>query len=149
MNSNKFYGDLKLGILGGGQLGRMLIQSGISFDITTSVLDPNRDAPCHAFCHEFKTGSLTDYQTVYNFGKTCDIVTIEIENVNVQALKDLEREGVTVYPQPHVIEIIQDKRKQKEFYINNSITTSPFILTENKLITKQLNSVFFLLFDEG
>ena len=132
MSSIKFYGDLKLGILGGGQLGRMLIQSGISFDITTSVLDPNRDAPCHAFCHEFKTGSLTDYQTVYNFGKTCDIVTIEIENVNVQALKDLEREGVTVYPQPHVIEIIQDKRKQKEFYINNYITTSPFILTENK-----------------
>jgi len=137
MAKSSFHRELKLGIIGGGQLGRMLIQAGISLDIKMAVLDPNKEAPCHAFCHEFKTGSLTDYQTVYDFGKSCDLVTIEIENVNVQALKDLQSEGVTVYPQPEVIELIQDKRTQKQFYQDKGIPTAPFVLTANREEVKQ------------
>ncbi len=121
----------KIGILGGGQLGRMLIQSGIDFNIHFSVLDPDASAPC-ASISSFTHGKLIDYQTVVNFGKACDLITIEIENVNVEALKELVRQGKKVFPQPEVIELIQDKRKQKEFYKRHQIPTADFILTENK-----------------
>ncbi len=121
----------KIGILGGGQLGRMLIQSGIDFNINFSVLDPDASAPC-ASISSFTHGKLIDYQTVVNFGKACDLITIEIENVNVEALKELVRQGKKVFPQPEVIELIQDKRKQKEFYKRHQIPTADFILTENK-----------------
>lgn len=123
---------LKIGILGGGQLGRMLIQSAINYNLYICILDPDGQAPCKGIANEFTKGSLTDYDTVYKFGKDKDIITIEIENVNVEALKALEKEGKKVYPQPHVIETIQDKGLQKMFYQRNSIPSADFFLTENK-----------------
>jgi 5-(carboxyamino)imidazole ribonucleotide synthase len=121
-----FYGDLRLGILGGGQLGRMLIQQAINYNVTVKVLDPDRAAPCRKLCDEFTVGSLSDYETVYNFGKTVDMITIEIEKVNVDALEALEKEGVLVYPQPRVIRLIQDKGLQKHFFKENDIPTAEF-----------------------
>jgi 5-(carboxyamino)imidazole ribonucleotide synthase len=120
-----------IGILGGGQLGRMLIQSGIDFNIHFSVLDPDASAPCQPISN-FTNGKLTDFQTVIDFGKNYDLITIEIENVNVSALKELVKQGKKVFPQPEIIELIQDKRTQKEFYKKNNIPTADFILTENK-----------------
>lgn len=121
-----FYGDLKLGILGGGQLGRMLIQQAINYNVTVKVLDPDREAPCRKLCDEFVVGSLGDYETVYNFGKKVDLLTIEIEKVNVDALEALEKEGVQVYPQPRIIRLIQDKALQKQFFKENDIPTAEF-----------------------
>src|ERR1700754_2216425 len=121
-----FYGDLKLGILGGGQLGRMLIQQAINYNVTVKVLDPDREAPCRKLCDEFVVGSLGDYETVYNFGKKVDLLTIEIEKVNVEALEQLEKEGVLVYPQPRIIRLIQDKALQKQFFKENDIPTAEF-----------------------
>lgn len=127
-----FYGDLKLGILGGGQLGRMLIQESINFNITSYVLDPDQHAPCKDLCEKFVQGSLTDYETVYNFGKQVDLLTIEIEKVNVDALEQLENEGIQVYPQSRVIRLIQDKGIQKQFFKENNIPTAAFRLFKNK-----------------
>jgi len=121
-----FYGDLKLGILGGGQLGRMLIQQAINYNVTVKVLDPDREAPCKKLCDEFVVGSLGDYETVYKFGKKVDMLTIEIEKVNVDALEQLEKEGVLVYPQPRIIRLIQDKGLQKQFFKENDIPTAEF-----------------------
>lgn len=121
-----FYGDLKLGILGGGQLGRMLIQQAINYNVTIKVLDPDREAPCRKLCDEFTIGSLSDYETVYNFGKNVDMITIEIEKVNVDALAQLEKEGVLVYPQSRIIRLIQDKGLQKQFFKENGIPTADF-----------------------
>lgn len=126
------YQQKTLGILGGGQLGRMLIQSAISYNIDIHVLDPDGNAPCKSICQRFTKGSLTDFETVYAFGKDCDIITIEIENVNTEALERLQAEGKEVFPQPQLIRLIQDKRLQKTFYQENRIPTAPFILTENK-----------------
>lgn len=125
-----FQQNFKLGVLGGGQLGRMLIQSGIDFNIPFSILDPDEHAPC-ATLAEFHHGKLTDYDTVMKFGNACDVITIEIENVNTSALKALAKQGKKVYPQPEVIELIQDKRTQKEFYKSNGIPTAEFILVQN------------------
>ena len=119
-------------MLGGGQLGRMLIQSAIDFNLDVHVLDPNPQAPCHAIATRFTTGSLTDFNTVYAFGKTCDLLTIEIENVNTEALKALQAEGTPVFPEPEVIELIQDKRAQKQFYQQHAIPTADFVLTESR-----------------
>jgi len=127
-----FYQDFTLGILGGGQLGRMLIQSCTNFDVSTSVLDPSASAPCHELAAHFEQGSLTDFATVYQFGKTVDLLTIEIENVNVAALHKLEQEGLAVYPQPRVIEIIQDKRVQKAWYREHGIPTADFVLVDSR-----------------
>jgi 5-(carboxyamino)imidazole ribonucleotide synthase len=121
-----FYGDLRLGILGGGQLGRMLIQQAINYNVTIKVLDPDREAPCRRLCNEFIVGSLSDYETVYNFGKKVDMLTIEIEKVNVDALEQLEKEGVLVYPQSRIIRLIQDKGLQKQFFKENNIPTAEF-----------------------
>jgi 5-(carboxyamino)imidazole ribonucleotide synthase len=126
----RFHQNFKLGILGGGQLGRMLIQSGIDFNIPFAVLDPDAHAPCSMLA-EFHVGKLTDFDTVMQFGLGCDIITIEIENVNTAALKELSRLGKKVFPQPEVIELIQDKRVQKKFYQDNGIPTAKFLLTEN------------------
>jgi 5-(carboxyamino)imidazole ribonucleotide synthase len=128
--SQSFHQNFKLGILGGGQLGRMLIQSGIDFNIPFAVLDPDAQAPCSGIA-EFHMGKLTDFDTVMKFGSSCDILTIEIENVNTAALKELVRLGKKVFPQPEVIELIQDKRTQKKFYHDHGIPTADFILTEN------------------
>lgn len=126
-----FNTELKIGILGGGQLGRMLIQAGIDLNLKFSALDPDPNAPC-AGLSNFQQGKLTDYSTVMDFGAQCDLITIEIENVNTRALKDLCKQGKQVYPQPEVIELIQDKRKQKNFYKENGIPTADYILVENK-----------------
>lgn len=123
-----YHQDLKVGILGGGQLGRMLVQSGIDLDIPFFVLDPDPSAPCSALTR-FTCGKLTDYDTVMKFGSACDLITIEIENVNTRALKDLVAQGKKVFPQPDVIEMIQDKRLQKAFYRDNGIPTAEFHLT--------------------
>lgn len=108
----------------------MLIQSGIDFNIRFVVLDPDQHAPCSSLA-EFYQGKLTDFDTVLKFGSACDVITIEIENVNTAALKELVKLGKKVYPQPDIIELIQDKRTQKKFYRENSIPTAEFILVEN------------------
>ena len=127
-----FYGNFKLGVLGGGQLGRMLIQEAINYNISVGILDPDDNAPCKEIASEFKKGSLNDFDTVYTFGKQVDLLTIEIENVNVEALEKLEKEGLKVYPQPSVLRMIQDKGLQKNFYKENNIPTADFFLIENK-----------------
>ena len=121
-----FSSNFTLGILGGGQLGKMLLTETRKFDITTKVLDPSADAPCRIACNTFVQGSLTDFDTVYRFGKEVEVLTIEIENVNVDALKKLQSEGVKVYPTPQTIELIQNKATQKQFYANHNIPTAPF-----------------------
>jgi len=129
--AKKFYQDYRVGILGGGQLGRMLIQSGIDLNLNFQILDPDPQAPCSHLA-AFTCGKLTDYQTVLNFGQSCDLITIEIENVNTRALADLVKAGKKVFPQPHIIELIQDKRKQKKFFVAHQIPTAEFVLVENK-----------------
>ena len=109
----------------------MLIQAGMDLNLKFHVLDPDDQAPCRNIS-SFTKGKLTDYETVMNFGASCDFITIEIENVNTDALKELQREGKRVYPQPQIIELIQDKRKQKEFYRQHKIPSADFIPTENK-----------------
>lgn len=125
-------GETRLGILGGGQLGRMLLQAGIDLNLYTLILDPDPDAPCKSLCNEFVEGSFADYDAVYAFGKKCDIVTIEIEHVNTGALRQLQQEGVKVYPEPEVIKIIQDKGLQKEFYRQHQIPTADFRLLQDR-----------------
>ena len=126
----------RIGILGGGQLGRMLIQKGMDWNIPFSVLDPDPNAPCCDFAG-FSVGKLTDHDAVIKFSASCDIITIEIENVNTRALKELELSGKQVFPQPEVIELIQDKRTQKKFFQDNGIPTADFILTANREDVKQ------------
>lgn len=121
-----------IGILGGGQLGLMLLQAAIDWNLRTHILDPDPEAPCRTLCTQFTSGSLTDYDTVYQFGQGVDVLTIEIERVNVDALEALEREGKRVFPQPSVIRVIQDKRLQKQFYRAHNLPTADFILTENR-----------------
>lgn len=128
---NSFDPQHKIGVLGGGQLGRMLIQNAINYNLNISVLDPDGNAPCKGISN-FTKGSITDFETVYKFGKDKEIITIEIENVNTEALKALEKEGKKVYPQPELIELIQDKGLQKMFYQRNGIPTADFFLVENK-----------------
>lgn len=130
--SKDFYGDLQLGILGGGQLGRMFIQEAINYNVNIHVLDPDTNAPCRKLCNNFVCGNLDDFDTVYEFGKSLDMLTIEIEKVNVDALEKLEDEGVMVYPQSRVIRLIQDKGLQKQFFKQNDIPTAAFQLVNNK-----------------
>jgi len=124
-------GDLTLGILGGGQLGKMLIEAASNWNIQCHVLDPDAECSCAHMAHTFVQGSFKDYDTVYNFGKNLQKITIEIEHVNVEALIQLEKEGKTIYPKPAVLQIIQDKGKQKSFYATNDLPTAPFSLLSN------------------
>lgn len=121
-----FSSEFTLGILGGGQLGKMLLYETRKFDIKTHVLDPSPEAPCKIACNAFEQGDLMDFDTVYSFGKKVDVLTFEIENVNIEALEKLENEGVTVYPSPKTLRNINNKSIQKEFYKTNNIPTSPF-----------------------
>ena len=123
---NYFSSDFKLGILGGGQLGRMLLAETQKFDIHTAVLESNKNAPCAAICNEFVVGNLLDFDAVYNFGKKVDLLTIEIENVNLDALDRLEAEGLKIFPKPKDLRIIQSKAIQKKFYLNHQIPTAAF-----------------------
>ena len=124
--------DLKIGILGGGQLGRMLVQKAIDLDLNILILDPDPQAPCKNICNEFHLGEFTDFNTVYNFGKLCDLITIEIENVNVEALFKLQEEGIKISPSPFIIQTVQDKGLQKEFFKRNGFPTADYTLIENK-----------------
>ena len=121
-----FSSQYKVGILGGGQLGKMLLYNTRKFDIYTCVLDPNPDAPCKLACNEFFVGDLMDFDTVFEFGKKVDTLTIEIENVNVDALDALEKEGIKVYPSAETLATIQNKAKQKLFYVNHNLPTADF-----------------------
>ncbi|WP_417799382.1 5-(carboxyamino)imidazole ribonucleotide synthase [Tenacibaculum sp.] len=123
---NYFSSNFKLGVLGGGQLGRMLLTETQKFDIYTVILDGNADAPCAQLCNEFHQGDLLDYDTVYNFGKQVDLLTIEIENVNIEALDALEAEGLTIFPKPKNLRTIQNKAHQKVFYHDNNVPTADF-----------------------
>jgi 5-(carboxyamino)imidazole ribonucleotide synthase len=122
---NYFSSDFKLGILGGGQLGKMLLTETLKFDIQTLVLEPNEEAPARYSCNGFYKGSLMDFDTVYQFGKMVNLLTIEIENVNLDALDKLEEEGLPIYPSPKTLRLIQNKGKQKDYYVSNDIPTSP------------------------
>lgn len=124
--------DLKIGVLGGGQLGKMLYQPALDLDLNIHFMDPAADAPCSKISPQFRVGDIGDYEAVHAFGQNVDVITIEIEKVNTEALKALEAEGKRVYPQPNIIELIQDKRKQKAFYKEKGIPTSDFILTDSK-----------------
>lgn len=132
MSSNSLFKGFTLGILGGGQLGRMLIQPCVNYNIKTAVLDPDPEAPCNGVCTEFYNGSFKDYDEVMRFGQKADLLTIEIEHVNVDALEELERQGKTIYPQPSVLRIVQDKGLQKQFYKDNHIPTSDFVLVDHE-----------------
>ncbi|WP_303318174.1 5-(carboxyamino)imidazole ribonucleotide synthase [Flavivirga abyssicola] len=123
---NYFSSNFKLGILGGGQLGKMLLNDTRKFDIYTCVLDSSNEAPCKIASNEFHLGDLMNYEAVYNFGKQVDVLTIEIENVNVDALEALEKEGVKVYPASKTLRTIQNKATQKLFYVDNNLPTAPF-----------------------
>jgi 5-(carboxyamino)imidazole ribonucleotide synthase len=123
---NYFSSDFRLGVLGGGQLGKMLLAETQKLDIHTFILDSNKNAPCAAICNKFVIGNLLDFDAVYNFGKTVDLLTIEIENVNLDALDKLEAEGLRIYPKPKDLRIIQSKARQKKFYIDHNIPTAEF-----------------------
>ncbi|MDX1651063.1 MAG: 5-(carboxyamino)imidazole ribonucleotide synthase [Brumimicrobium sp.] len=128
-----WYGDsYKLGVLGGGQLGRMLIQSAISYDVRIYSMDDSMSAPCARIAHSYTKGNIMDYDDVVNFGRDKDVLTVEIEHVNVDALEFLESQGVKVFPRPSILRMIQDKGLQKEFYRKNNIPTAPYRLIENR-----------------
>jgi 5-(carboxyamino)imidazole ribonucleotide synthase len=129
---NYFSSDFKLGILGGGQLGKMLLADTRKFDIQTYILDSSKDAPCQFGAHYFEIGNLLDFDTVYNFGKKVDVLTIEIENVNLDAFDQLEAEGKKVFPSPKTLRNIQSKITQKNLYLGNQIPTANAKTFENK-----------------
>jgi 5-(carboxyamino)imidazole ribonucleotide synthase len=122
----------RVGILGGGQLGRMLLQAAANYPVETFVLENDPGCPAAHLCHHFTTGDIKDFDAVYHFGKGLDAITIEIENVNVEALEKLEREGVKVYPKPSVLRIIKNKIYQKKYYTDNSIPTAEYKIVRNR-----------------
>ncbi|MBL4746130.1 MAG: 5-(carboxyamino)imidazole ribonucleotide synthase [Flavobacteriaceae bacterium] len=139
---NYFSSNFKLGVLGGGQLGKMLLAETHKFDIYTCILEKSPEAPCANICDEFHLGDLMNYEDVYNFGKKVDLLTIEIELVNIDALKQLEKEGLEIYPQPRVLEIIQHKGIQKDFYIKNNIPTAPYKRFSNLSALKEASLTY-------
>jgi 5-(carboxyamino)imidazole ribonucleotide synthase len=122
----------KIGILGGGQLGRMLLQAAANYPVETYVMESDPGCPAAHLCHHFIQGNIQDYEDVLRFGRGLDAITIEIESVNEDALEQLEKEGVRIYPKPSALRTIKDKVLQKEFYADNQIPTSPFVITKNK-----------------
>lgn len=138
IHSSKF----RIGMLGGGQLGRMTLQEAYNLNLHIDILDPSENAPCKTLANQFTVGDFKDFDTVYEFGKDKDVITIEFEDVNSDALAKLEEEGVKVFPQPSVLKIIQDKGLQKNFYIKHGIPTSSFQLIENKSEISTSNLIF-------
>lgn len=130
--TNYFSSSFKLGILGGGQLGKMLLYETRKFDIHTHVLDPSAEAPSRIACNHFEQGDLMDYETVLNFGRKVDVLTFEIEGVNIKALRQLEKEGIKTWPSAETLEKIQNKATQKKFYSEKNIPTAKFEVFENK-----------------
>lgn len=139
----------KLGILGGGQLGRMMIQETINWNIHVSVLDPSADCPCSTIANSLTIGDFRDYNAVLNFGRQVDVLTIEIEQVNVEALKTLVAEGVEVYPQPEILEMIKDKGLQKEFYKSRDIPSPDFILISGRDELNDIPDAWFPCFQKA
>ena len=123
---------LKIGILGGGQLGRMLLQAAANYPVETHILENDPACPSAHLCHQFTKGSILNFEDVYNFGKGLDVLTIEIENVNIEALEKLEQEGKKIVPNTHVLKTIRNKILQKEFYQKNEIPTADFLVTNSK-----------------
>ncbi len=121
---------LKVGILGGGQLGRMLLQAAIDYPVETFVLENDPECPAAHLCHHFTKGDIKNFDAVYHFGKGLDAITIEIENVSVEALEKLGNEGVRIYPHPSVLKIVKNKILQKQFYHDHQVPTAGFIITE-------------------
>ncbi len=128
---NYFSTGFKIGILGGGQLGKMLIQAASAWDIDIYVLDPTDDCPASKLATKFVKGDFKDYESVYNFGKLVDLITIEIEHVNTDALLKLKEEGKTIYPDPQTLKIIQDKGKQKNFFKDNNLKSANYKIYED------------------
>lgn len=133
-----FSGDFTLGILGGGQLGKMLLQETRRYDIRTRVMDASAEAPCRIGCNEFVNKDIADYEAVMQFGASCDVLTIEIENVNVEALQALSEQGVPVFPQPGALQIIRNKVRQKEFYRKQGVPTADFKAVSGRQEVKNL-----------
>ncbi len=122
----------KIGILGGGQLGRMLLQAAANYPVETYILENDANCPSAHLCNHFTLGNITDFNDVYNFGKNVDVITIEIENVNVEALEKLEQEGKIIIPKTSVLKIIKNKILQKQYYQTHQIPTADYIITNNK-----------------
>ncbi|WP_107038398.1 5-(carboxyamino)imidazole ribonucleotide synthase [Brumimicrobium mesophilum] len=143
----QWYGDaFKLGVLGGGQLGRMLIQSAMNYDVHVYTMDNSKTAPCGTLAYEFTEGNIQSYADVMAFGKDKDVLTVEIEHINVDALEELEANGVKVFPQPRVLRLIQDKGLQKEFYKVNGIPTAPFhLINDRSELHDYSNQIPFIL----
>lgn len=120
--------QFNIGILGAGQLGKMMAQEGSRFDFQLSFLDQSHDFPAGKLTSDFFEGDFNNYDDVMSFGQTKDIITIEIEHVNLDALFELEKIGKKVYPQPAVLQMIKDKGLQKQFLIDHNIPSSPFLL---------------------
>lgn len=129
---NYFSSEFKLGILGGGQLGKMMLYETRKFDIQTYVLDPSTEAPSRISCDTFVQGDLMDFDTVLSFGRKVDLLTFEIETVNIEALDQLEQEGIKVFPSPKTLKKIQNKATQKEFYTQHNIPTADFRSFDSK-----------------
>ncbi len=123
---------LKVGFIKGGQLAKMMLQVAPSFDIHTLVMDDDHHCPSRYLCHEFIPGDSQNFDDVFAFGKRVDVLTFEFEHVNVEALKKLKAQGVTIYPDPDILELVQNKGLQKEFYRNNGFPTSDFRLVTNR-----------------
>jgi len=128
---HKINSGFKVGVLGGGQLGKMMGLAAANWDLEYWVMDVSKDFPCGNTCSNFIEGSFKDYDDVYNFGKQVDVLTIEIEHVNTDALLALEQEGVIIHPSPSALNIIKDKGIQKQFYVDKDLPTSPFELYES------------------
>jgi 5-(carboxyamino)imidazole ribonucleotide synthase len=137
-----------IGILGGGQLGRMFIQNAIRYDAEIFVMDPDPSAPCAQLASKFVLGNINDFETVIEFGRTVDVLTVEIEHVNSDALRQLENEGVSVYPQSSVLSLIQHKGKQKDFYKEFGIPTSPYVFIESRSDIESLDDSWFPCFQK-
>ncbi len=118
--------------MSGGQLGKMLTQVASVFDIQVYVMDQSNEAPAAQICHQFFQGDQTNFDDVYSFGKKVDLLTFEIEHINIEALRKLKKEGLTIYPDPETLHVIKDKGLQKEFYNNHHIPTSNFQLFNSK-----------------
>jgi 5-(carboxyamino)imidazole ribonucleotide synthase len=123
---------IKAGILGGGQLGRMLLQAAANYPVETFVMENDADCPASYMCKHFILGDIRNFEDVYNFGKNVDVLTIEIENVNIEALEKLESEGVKIIPTPAALRIIKNKITQKEFYKNIEVPSPAFYVTNTK-----------------
>jgi len=122
----------KIGILGGGQLGRMLIEEALRLNVNVNILENSKDCPCYHLAHEFIEGSLTDEAKIMELAAMSDVLTFEIEHVNTEALIKLEDEGKTIIPSPRMLKIIQDKGLQKQYYTEHHVPTAPYFLVNNK-----------------